>query len=186
MTGGAPDSRAPRASTSPRPPIVVGSATPTRASLILPVAHLVVGALVFAFAVFALAPLGPSAVWSGVIDSLQVVPSTYPGTFSGSAPTRAVALYLPKAPSARTFRLPPAQTALADSLHTGDTVQVILGWRSEADTAIAIRIAKNGGVLLDSAAVLAPQRRKRSLIELVGGGLALIGVIGLMRRRLPV
>lgn len=162
---------------------MVGSAAPSPGSLLLPAGLLVAGVLVFAFGMFFQAPLSPSAVWSGVIDSLQVVPSEAPAIVGSGSPTRAVALYLPKAPAARVFRLPPASAALADSLHAGDTVKVILGWRSEADTAIAIRIQKNAGVLLDSTAVLAPDRSARSRTRLIGAVLALVGIAGLVRRK---
>ncbi len=122
---------------------------------------------------------------SGVIDSVLVVPSGAAGLFGGRIPTRAIAVYLPKAPSARVFRLPPEAASLAESLHATDTLQALLGWRSEADTATALRIVRNGAVILDSTVVLSGQRRERSRVGLIGGVLALVGVALLIRRTPP-
>jgi hypothetical protein len=128
------------------------------------------------------APMSPSAVMSGVIDSVQVVSSGAPGLLGGRTATRAVAVYLPKAPSARVFRLPPAYAGLADSIRAADTLQALLGWRTESDTATALRIIRNGAVILDSSIVLQAQRQERSRFVMFGVVLGFFGVIGLIRR----
>ncbi|MEO8140172.1 MAG: hypothetical protein ABI742_11025 [Gemmatimonadota bacterium] len=151
-------------------------------SLRLAIALLVAGAVVFGFGMIAQAPMSPSAVMSGIIDSVQVVPSGAPGIFGRRIPTRAIAVYLPKAPTARVFRLPPKFAALADSLHAADTLQALLGWRSESDTATALRLTRNGAVVLDSGVVLAGQRQERSRTGLAGIVLGCFGIIGLIRR----
>jgi hypothetical protein len=156
-----------------------------RRSPTLAIGHLVVGLVILAFGMVTRAPMSPSAVMSGVVDSVQVMPSGAAGLFGRRLPTRAVAVYLPKAPSARIFRLPPQSAALADSLHAADTLQALLGWRSESDTATALRIVRNGAVLLDSGVVLSGQRRERSRIGLIGGLFALIGVVMLIRPASP-
>jgi hypothetical protein len=156
----------------------VPPAGPSRTAIAL----LIAGLAVFAFGMIAQAPMSLSAVMSGIIDSVQVVPSGAPGVFGRRTPTKAVAVYIPKAPAARVFRLPPAFASLADSLHATDTVQALLGWRSEADTATAVRLLRNGAVVLDSGIVLAGQRQERSRTGLAGIVLGVFGVVGLMRR----
>lgn len=185
MTGGPSGSRPSRA---PSPaPITVVSPDPVAPaqSPRLAIALLVAGALIIAFGMVARAPMSPSAVMSGVVDSVLVVPSGAAGLFGRRIPTKAVAVYLPKASAARVFRLPPEEASLADSVHASDTLQALLGWRSEADTATALRIMRNGVVLLDSTVVLSRQRQERSRVGLVGGVLALIGVALLIRRAPP-
>lgn len=148
----------------------------------LAIGLLAAGLVIFAFGMVARAPMSPSAVMSGVVDSVQIVPSGAAGLFGNRIPTKAVAVFLPKAPSARLFRLPPEAVALADSLHPADTVQALLGWRSESDTATALRIMRNGVVLLDSTLMLSRQRQERSRIGLIGGLFALVGMVMLIRR----
>lgn len=185
MTGGTPG---PRPSRAPRtPPKVVVSPDPVtpRRSPALAIGHLVVGLLILGFGMIVRAPMSPSAVMSGVIDSVQVVASSASDLFGREHPTKAIAVYLPKAHSARAFKLPLGRASLADSLHAADTLQALLGWRSEADTATALRIMRNGSLLLDSSIVLSSQRRERSRIVLIGGLFALIGVVMLVRRAAP-
>lgn len=148
----------------------------------LAIALVVAGAVVFGFGMIAQAPMSPSAVMSGIVDSVQVVPSGAPGIFGRRIPTRAIAVYLPKAPAARVFRLPPKFAALADSLHAADTLQALLGWRPESDTATALRLMRNGVGILDSGVVLAGQRQERSRTGLAGIVLGFCGIIGLVRR----
>jgi hypothetical protein len=134
---------------------------------------------------FIQAPMSPTAVWSGVLDSTHVTPSAVPAGFGRRTPTRAVSLFLRKVPSERTFRLPPDYAALADSLHPGDTVQAVLGWSSAQDTASALRLMRNGGLLLDSTIVLHGQRVQRSRTGLAGAVLVIFGIVGFMRRPPP-
>ncbi len=180
MTGGRP---------TPKPAVPPAAAPapvpPARAPRI-PIAFLVIGALIFGYGMVLQSPMSPSAVWSGVLDSTRVVPSSAPAGFGRHTPTRAVTLYLRKVSSERTFRLPPAYATLADSLQHDDTVQAILGWYSAQDTATALRLTRNGAMLLDSGVVLSGQRRQRSRTGLGGAVLMLIGIVGLMRRpRVP-
>ncbi len=148
----------------------------------IPLALLVIGVLLVGYGMIFQTPMSPSAVWSGVLDSTLVVPSSAPAGFGRHSPTRAVSLFLRKVSSERTFRLPPAYASLADSLHADDTVQAVLGWYSAQDTATALRLTRNGALLLDSAMVLSGQRRQRSRTGLAGAALVIIGIVGFMRR----
>lgn len=185
MTGGTPGPRPSRAASTPPKIVVSPDPVRPRRSPALALGHLVVGLLILGYGMIARAPMSPSAVMSGVIDSVETLPSSATDLFGRQHPTRAVAVYLPKAPSARTFKLPLGAAALADSLHAADTLQALLGWRSEGDTATALRIMRNGGLLLDSTVVLGAQRKERSRIVLFGGLFATIGVVMLMRRGAP-
>jgi len=185
VTGGPPGPRPSRAPSPPPTPVVTPVPVAPAASPRLAVSLLVAGLVVFAFGMVARAPMSPSAVMSGVVDSALVVSSGAAGLFGGRIPTKAIAVFLPKAPSARVFRLPPEAAFLADSLHASDTLQALLGWRSESDTATALRIVRNGAVILDSTVVLGAQRRERSRVGLAGAVLALFGVVLLIRRAPP-
>jgi hypothetical protein len=185
VTGGPPAPRPSRAATPPPTPVVSGDPITPAASPRRAIALLVAGIVVFAFGMVTRAPMSPSAVMSGVVDSVQVLPSAAAGLFGRRIPTKAAVVYLPKAPTARVFRLPPAAASLAESLRAGDTLQALLGWRSEADTATALRIVRNGAMILDSTVVLSAQRQERSRIGLAGAVLMLLGVVLLIRRAPP-
>jgi hypothetical protein len=152
--------------------------------LSIPITLIVIGVLILAFGMIVQAPVAPVALWSGIIDSSRAAPSVTVGPFGIGRPTAAVSLFLHRVPQVRTLRLPPTAAFLSESLRTGDTLRVVLGWRAfDEDTATALNIWRNGTILLDSAVVLGAQRRVRGRIVLVGALLTLAGGIGLTRAR---
>ena len=153
-----------------------------RPSLVPAVATIVVGLLVVAYGMIAQDPLGPSAVWNGVVDSATPFPSAVPSMIGPSSPTRAVTLYFRKAGGARTLRMPPAFATVADVFHPGDTVRVILGWGGRQDTATALGLTRNGAMLLDSAVVLGAERQRSNRTTLLGGFVGVLGAVSLARR----
>jgi hypothetical protein len=126
---------------------------------------------------------GAAAIWNGVLDSTLVTPTRGAGALGQPVSTRAVTLYLQRVAANRIMRLPPEYAGLADSLQPGDTLRLILGWGRSADTALALGITRNAAVLMDTALVLRAARRRSTRLAILGGLLALVGVVLMSRQR---
>jgi hypothetical protein len=146
-------------------------------------ATIAAGVLIVAFGLYVQAPLGPSAIWTGILDSAQTSPSALPDADVSSLPTTTIALYFRNARGSHFLRLPPRFAAVANSIQAGDTLQVVVGWARRQETPLALGIIQNGAVLLDTAVVLQAQRQ-RSFRTVIGGTLiGLLGVIGIIVRK---
>jgi hypothetical protein len=150
---------------------------------IIPISLMVVGVLILGYGMILQAPVAPTALWSGVVDSSRTSGPAHGGAPGLGHPTTTVSLHLHKVPQVRTLRLPPSSASLSESLRSGDTVRVVVGWRMfETETASALNIWRNGTVVLDSAVVLGAQRSRRNRVALLGAVLALVGGVTLVRR----
>jgi len=157
------------------------TAAPAGSSRTFPTIISVIGALILGYGLIILAPLVPTAAWSGVLDSASVGPGT--GLqFPGRKTPRAMTLYLHGAPSGRTFSLPEASTLTAESLKTGDTVHASVGWGTFREMAAVVSLTSGGTALVDSAAVLRGERTQRGRSTALGAVILLIGLAGMMRR----
>jgi hypothetical protein len=143
---------------------------------------LVLGGLIIAFGLLGEAPLSAAADWKGIVDSASTFASADPGLMGRAVDTKGIALHLHGAGSPRATRLPPAFAFLGDSVRTGDTVHLSVGWRPGTDTALALLLIRNGVMLMDSAVVLRGQRQQRTRTAEFGGLLLLAGLAGLLRR----
>jgi hypothetical protein len=149
----------------------------------LPIVLIVLGLLVVGYGlVFQGAP-GAAAIWNGVLDSALVTPTRGAGSLGQPVGTRAVTLYLQRIAANRVMRMPPEYAGLADSLRPGDTLRLILGWGRSPDTALALGIIRNAAVLMDTALVLRAARQRSTRLAIVGGLLALVGVMVMSRQR---
>lgn len=153
-----------------------------RATPRLAIAMLAAGILIVAYGLYVQAPLGPSAIWTGILDSAQSRPTVMPGS---SSPNTMVTLYFRNAPGGHLLRLSPSSAAAATSIQPGDTLQVVLGWGKRQETPLALGIIQNGSVLLDTAVVLQGQRQRSSRIAIGGALLTALGIIGVLRRKRP-
>lgn len=149
----------------------------------LPIALIVAGFIVTAYGLYVQAPLGPSAIWTGILDSAQSSPPTMPGALDSSSTSTMVTLFFRNAAGGHLLRLPPSSKPLAAFIEPGDTLQVILGWGRRQETPLALGVIQNGTVLLDTAVVLQGQRQRSSRTALGGALLTVVGAIGIMRRR---
>lgn len=165
------------ASSTSREPM---TAAPAGSSRTLPIIISLIGALILGYGLIILAPLVPTAAWSGILDSARVIPGN--GLqFPGRKTPRAMTLYLRGAAGGRTFSLPAASTLTAESLKTGDTVHVSVGWATLREMAAVVSLTSGGAALVDSALVLRQERTQRGRSAALGGVILLIGLAGMMR-----
>lgn len=156
------------------------TSTPAASSRTVPTSVTAIGALILGYGLIILAPLVPTAAWSGVLDSASIGPASGP-QFPGRKAPRAMTLYLHGAPSGRTFSLPGASTLTAESLKTGDTVRAAVGWATFRDMAAVVSLTSGGSALVDSAAVLRAERTQRGRTAAAGAVILLVGLAGMMR-----
>lgn len=141
---------------------------------------MVVGGLILAYGLIILAPLVPTAAWSGVIDSVGAATPSGP-QFPGRKTTNAMTLFFHGQPNGRTFSLPGATSLNAEALKAGDTVRASVGWATFREMPAVVNLVSAGSSLVDSATVLRGERTQRSRVALVGGAVLLLGVAGMMR-----
>jgi hypothetical protein len=150
------------------------------ASRTVPIVALVIGGLILGYGLVILAPLVPTAAWSGVLDSASFSPGSGPG-FPGRSAGPAVTLFFRGASSGRSFTLPGPTAVTAESLKSGDTVRVLVAWATLRETPAAVNLTSGASVLVDSAMVLRSQRTQRSRIGLLGAVILLFGLTGTLR-----
>lgn len=156
------------------------TSAPTPSSRTVPTIITVIGALILGYGLIILAPLVPTAAWSGVLDSASIGPGS--GIqFPGRKATRAMTLYLHGAPAGRTFSLPAASNLTAESLKTGDTVRASVGWATLREMAAVVSLTSGGVALVDSATVLRAERTQRGRTATAGAVILLFGLAGMMR-----
>jgi hypothetical protein len=141
---------------------------------------MLIGGLVLAYGMVILAPLVPTAAWSGVVDSVTMGPPKGP-QFPGRTTRSAMTLFLRGQPNGRTFSLPAASTLTGESIKTGDTVRASVGWASFREMPAAVNLVHSGNSLIDSAVVLREQRTQRSRVSLAGGVVLVLGLVAMLR-----
>jgi hypothetical protein len=157
------------------------SASPSAGkSRTVPLIVLLVGGLILAYGLIILAPVVPTAAWSGVLDSVALGAPAGP-QLPGRKTTTAMTLYLHGQTSGRTFSLPGASSLNAQSLKAGDTVRASVGWGTFREMPAVVNLVSAGSSLVDSSTVLRDERTQRSRIALVGGAVLLLGLAGMMR-----
>jgi hypothetical protein len=142
---------------------------------------MVVGGLILGYGLIILAPLVPTAAWTGVLDSVQLS-RTADLQFPGRDTPNALTLFLRGAPAGRTLTLPGSSSVTTESLKSGDTVRALVGWATLREAASAVNLTSGGSVLVDSTVVLRAERTQRSRFALVGGVLLLLGLFMVMRK----
>ncbi|HSB55054.1 MAG TPA: hypothetical protein VLD58_11890 [Gemmatimonadales bacterium] len=156
--------------------------TPAGASRTAPLLLMIIGGAVLAYGQVILAPLAPSAAWTGVLDS--ATPGPGPGrSFPLSDASRTVTLHLHGQASGRTFSVPTGATVAPQSLAGGDTVHVLVGWGTLRDLPAAINLTAGSKTVVDSAIVLREQRTQGSRVSLAGGLLLAVGLGWMVRSR---
>lgn len=141
---------------------------------------MLLGGLVLAYGMVILAPLVPTAAWSGVIDSVAMGQPKGP-QFPGRSSNTAMTLYIRGQPSGRTFSLPATSKLTGESIRSGDTVRASVGWATFREMPAAVHLVNSGTSLIDSAVVLREQRTQRSRVSLAGGVVLLLGLVGMLR-----
>jgi hypothetical protein len=165
-----------------REPMTADAVTPRGGSArTLPIAVLVVGGLVLGYGLFILAPLVPTAAWSGVLDSAQLS-RTAGRQFPGRDAPNTLTLFLRGAPAGRTMTLPASSSLTTESLKSGDTVHALVGWATLRESASAVSLTSRGEVLVDSTLVLRTERTQRNRFALVGAAILLTGLALVMRK----
>lgn len=165
-------------------PLPTDPQAPIRRTMpLLAISSIAAGCVIITFGLHVQAPLGPSAVWTGILDSAQTRPAPMSSAPGSASPTSSLTLYFRHAPGSHVARLPPASPGLPASIKGGDTLQVVLGFGKQHETPLALGIIQNGSVLLDTAMVLRAQLRRSARTTLGGTIVALIGVIGIFRRK---
>lgn len=145
-----------------------------------PIVAMVTGGLILGYGLIILAPLVPTAAWSGVLDSARV--SRAGGLqFPGRETPNALTLFLRGAPAGRTLTLPGSAPVATESLKSGDTVRALVGWATFREAASAVNLTSGGVVLVDSTVVLRGERTQRSRITLMGAVILLVGLVMMMR-----
>jgi len=151
------------------------------ASRRFPIVLLLIGGLTLGYGLVILAPLVPTAAWTGVLDSARTGAGGGP-RFPGRNPGPAVTLFFRGVSSGRTFTLPGTTTLTAESLKSGDTVRALVGWATLRDMAAVVNLTSGGSVLVDSTTVLRSERTQRNRIALIGAVILLAGMTGMLRR----
>lgn len=148
----------------------------------VPTIVMVIGGLMLAYGLVILAPIVPTAAWSGVLDSSSIGPVT--GTqFPGRTASKSLTLFLHGQPNGRTFSLPSASTITPDAFKTGDTVRASVGWGSFREMPAVVHLTHSGSALVDSAIVLREERTQRGRVALGGAVVLAVGLFGMMRAK---
>jgi len=155
-------------------------AQPSSSARTLPIIAMVAGGLILGYGLVILAPLVPTAAWTGVLDSAQVGHSSEI-QFPGRDTRNSLTLFLRGAPAGRTLTLPGSTAVSTESLKSGDTVRALVGWATLRDAPSAVNLTSGSVVLVDSTVVLGAERTQRSRIALAGAVILILGLVGVMR-----
>ena len=148
----------------------------------IPTLIMVLGALLLAYAMIILAPVLPTAAWSGVLDSTSA--ATLTGTqFPGRKVTGAMTLFIHGQPTGRTFSIPEGASLTPDGLKAGDTVRASVGWGTFQEMPSVVHLTKGSTHLVDSAVVIRKQGTQRGRGILIGAVILAFGLVGTLRAR---
>jgi hypothetical protein len=148
----------------------------------IPTIIMALGAVLLAYALIILAPVVPTAAWSGVLDSTSAATPT--GTqFPGRKATKAMTLFIHGQSNGRTFTIPASSTLTPDALKTGDTVRASVGWSAFREMPSVVHLTHGGSALVDSAVVAREERTQRGRVLAIGAAVLGLGLVAAMRAR---
>lgn len=148
----------------------------------IPTILMALGAVLLGYALIILAPVVPTAAWSGVLDSTSAATPT--GTqFPGRKVTRAMTLFIHGQPSGRTFSIPASSALTPDGLKAGDTVRASVGWGAFREMPSVVHLTHGGSALVDSAVVTREERTQRGRVLVAGAVVLALGLVGTLRAR---